>query len=152
MIYEAVLYQGMTIDLSTLRKKCTCTETRARGLKQMTICINHSHNELYIQWAVFTADLSRLPASHFNKHIKLTLWWIWQLYTVKSSQMKSIFFYFTNAESTFFFFFYVLIAAEEKPRGNILYLTLWKYHTDCRIQGANVVVSFTICNRPGKWT
>lgn len=62
MIYEVILYQGMTIDLNTQRKHTEIHE-HMQLLIQMTIHINQSQF-LYI---LIYADPSYLPAVHFNK-------------------------------------------------------------------------------------
>lgn len=63
MIYEAILYQGMAIDLNTQRKHTQIHE-HMQLLIQMTIHIN----QVQFLYIFINAELSYLTAVHFNKH------------------------------------------------------------------------------------
>lgn len=71
MIYEAILYQGMTIDLSTQRKH-THMHEHTHTHRTTSDTDDHTHKSdsmsLNFQVLLFYADLSYLPVIHFNKH------------------------------------------------------------------------------------
>lgn len=75
MIYEAILYQGMTIDLNTQRKWVnthtrTSSDADDRTHKSDPMSLR-LQDVLFFLFFFFSADPSHLTVIHFNKHQKL---------------------------------------------------------------------------------
>lgn len=120
MIYEAILYQGMTIDLNTQRKHThSCMNTYTQLLTQMTIRINQIHCPYIFRWRCFMLTCTiYLSFTLINtKTHKPTTWYgfdewsdweysapfkiPWMLERTFCKSILSLF-YFIDADSTYF--------------------------------------------------